>query len=205
MLEHRHLGRTLAGMLLVLAALGPTQAGEGEMEPDWMGIDTVAEAVEHWPERIDTLLNALDLDRPGLAAVRTAVEAGDRTAACTALLTYYRTGDGTAWLNLIHLKDIVSALMTLLGSPRLDDAEVFNVVDDRPSRKQEIVDWLATELGMEPIPFDPTLQGRRSSRRMSPAGLPNRRVRNGRLKRMTGWAPAFRDFRAGYRDILGRS
>jgi nucleoside-diphosphate-sugar epimerase len=114
-------------------------------------------------------------------------------------------GDGTAWLNLIHLKDIVTALMTLLECPRLDEAEVFNVVDDRPSRKQEIVDWLAAELGMEPIPFDPTLQGRRSSRRMSPAGLPNRRVRNERLKRMTGWAPAFRDFRAGYRDILGRS
>jgi len=81
MLQRRHFGRTLAGMLLALATLAPAQAGEGRMEPDWLKADTVANAVERWPERIDVLLGALDLTRPGLAAVRAAVEAGDRVAA----------------------------------------------------------------------------------------------------------------------------
>jgi nucleoside-diphosphate-sugar epimerase len=111
-------------------------------------------------------------------------------------------GDGAAWLNLIHLEDIVTALMQLAEAPLPGEAEVFNVVDDRPSRKQEIADWLAGQLGQPAVPFDPSLAGPRSARRKAGGALPDRRVSNRRIREVTGWRPAYPDFRAGYGAIL---
>ncbi len=109
-------------------------------------------------------------------------------------------GDGNAWLNLIYLKDIVTAL---IGLAELDCAsDVFNVVDDSPSRKQDIVDWLSAETGSAPMRFDPNAAGPRAARRKSGVGLPNRRVSNAKLKQQLGWTPDFPDYQAGYRDIL---
>ncbi|NDV61746.1 NAD-dependent epimerase/dehydratase family protein [Puniceicoccales bacterium CK1056] len=111
-------------------------------------------------------------------------------------------GDGSAWLNLIYLKDIVTALIQLLDAPMPNVAEVFNVVDDEPARKQEIVDWLATKLGLPTIPFNPDDLGPRASRRTTQGGLPNRRVSNAKLKESIGWKPSHPSFREGYADIL---
>lgn len=111
-------------------------------------------------------------------------------------------GDGAAWLNLIYREDIVSALIRLAEADLPREADVFNVVDNTPSRKQEIADWLADTLGLPRIPFDPSRQMARTPRRMGPGGLPDRRVSNAKIREQTGWEPAFPDFRAGYRDIL---
>lgn len=109
-------------------------------------------------------------------------------------------GDGSAWLNLIYLNDIVDVLFQL-GELEREQA-VFNVVDDFPSQKQDIVDWLAAETGCAPLRFDPDQAGPRASRRMAGQALPNRRVSNIRLKNGLGWLPRFANFKAGYRDIL---
>jgi nucleoside-diphosphate-sugar epimerase len=109
-------------------------------------------------------------------------------------------GDGNAWLNLVYLKDIVDVLMRL--GDLESEADVFNVVDDQPARKQEIVDWLAAETGCAPIRFDPDQTGPRASRRTTGQGLPNRRVSNRKLKEQLGWEPGFPDYKAGYREIL---
>ncbi|MBN2309247.1 MAG: heparinase, partial [Candidatus Hydrogenedentes bacterium] len=61
-------------------------------------IATVEEVCEAYPARIDGLLEALDLERPGLEKAKAAADAGDRAAACQALLAYYRDGDTAAWL-----------------------------------------------------------------------------------------------------------
>ena len=74
-------------------------------------------------------------------------------------------GDGSAWLNLIYLADIVEALLLLLDTPMPSATEVVNLVDDLPARKQDIVDWLAAHLGLPGIPFDPELAGPRSGQR----------------------------------------
>lgn len=111
-------------------------------------------------------------------------------------------GEGSHWLNLIHRDDIVAALLTIGQAPLELEATVFNVVDNAPSRKQAIVDWLAGQLGIPTVSFDPNLAAGRSSRRVTPAGLPNRRVRNTRVKAATGWEPDYPDFRAGYSAIL---
>ena len=112
-------------------------------------------------------------------------------------------GDGSAFLNLIYLHDIVSALRAMMNADLPGPAEVFNVVDNAPVPKQTIVDWLAGELGRPSIPFDPSISGSRTARRRTAGGdLPNRRVRNTKIKEALGWQPQFPDFRAGYRDIL---
>jgi nucleoside-diphosphate-sugar epimerase len=111
-------------------------------------------------------------------------------------------GDGSAWLNLIHLKDIVSALKVLALTDKLGSSEVLNVVDDFPTRKQAIVDWLANELGKPSIPFNKEFRGARAQRRTTSTGLPNRRVSNARIKKLLDWQPAFPSFREGYADIL---
>ncbi len=50
------------------------------------------------PERVRALFDTLNLTRPGLEAVRRAVVADDYTAACYALLAYYRTAPTAGWL-----------------------------------------------------------------------------------------------------------
>jgi nucleoside-diphosphate-sugar epimerase len=109
-------------------------------------------------------------------------------------------GDGRAWLNLIYLKDIVDVLIRLANLEV--GSEVMNVVDDEPATKQEIVDWLAEEIGSSRAVFDPDEVGPRAPRRTSGQGLPNRRVSNARLKSLLGWQPMYPDYKAGYRDIL---
>jgi nucleoside-diphosphate-sugar epimerase len=111
-------------------------------------------------------------------------------------------GDGAAWLNLIYLKDIVGALLLLAAAPLPLATEVFNLVDNEPARKQDIVDWLAAETGLAAAVFDPADAGPRAARRQTQGGLPNRRVSNARIRGQLRWSPQFPDFRAGYRDIL---
>jgi len=52
------------------------------------------------PERVRMLFAGLDLERPGLAAVRERVDAGAWVDACAELLQYYREGDSGSWLRL---------------------------------------------------------------------------------------------------------
>lgn len=54
--------------------------------------------VESHPERVRAALDALDLDYPGLEAVREASEADDLLTAGRELVEYYRDGDTAEWL-----------------------------------------------------------------------------------------------------------
>lgn len=53
---------------------------------------------EKHTDRVDTLLDALNLSLPVLRPVREAVQAKDRAAACRALLDYYRNAKTVSWL-----------------------------------------------------------------------------------------------------------
>lgn len=60
------------------------------------------------PQRMDALFAALDLDRPILAPVKTALAVGDKAEAARALLTHYRAGSHAAWIradSLVHAPD----------------------------------------------------------------------------------------------------
>lgn len=114
-------------------------------------------------------------------------------------------GDGNAWLNLIHLDDIVDVLCRCLTAPPALNGKILNLCDDAPARKQEIVDWLAGQLGQPSIPFSADLQTARSQRRHVHGRLPNRRIANQRIRQLLNWQPRHPDFRSGYRAILATS
>jgi nucleoside-diphosphate-sugar epimerase len=109
------------------------------------------------------------------------------------------SGSGVHRLNLAHRDDICSAIWTVLTAPDSVANEVFNVADDRPVTKDELVRWLCARLSVPVPPFDPALPTAR--RRI----VPDRVILNGKLKRMCGWHPQFPDYRAGYEAILAPS
>jgi hypothetical protein len=59
---------------------------------------TVKWVCDVYPDRVQALFEALELDRAGLREVKAAVGRGDTAGACRALLDYYRTSDSGKWL-----------------------------------------------------------------------------------------------------------
>ncbi len=80
----------------------PTDFGSGLArtgEPFRRDDPTTSEAVcRLQPERVKLLFAGLDLERPGLEKVKTAVGNGDWPAACDALIDYHRRSDSGKWL-----------------------------------------------------------------------------------------------------------
>lgn len=108
-------------------------------------------------------------------------------------------GRGEHHLNLSHRDDICAAIWAALGAPADVANEVFNVADDAPARKAEVVRWLAERLG---VPM-PTFTGLPAGGRR--AVTPDRVIVNAKLKRVLGWRPRFPTFREGYENILSRA
>ena len=63
------------------------------MAQRWRELTSVADAVAAYPERLRSLIEALDLERSDLNAVRAAWKRDDLKGACKALLDYYRQVD----------------------------------------------------------------------------------------------------------------
>lgn len=107
-------------------------------------------------------------------------------------------GRGDHRLNLAHRDDIVSAMLACLQAPAETGGGIFNVADDAPALRAEVVSWLAEKLA-RPVPdFDGSTTTRRGG-----APMPDRIIGNAKLRRAFGWQPAYPDYRAGYGQILG--
>jgi len=64
----------------------------------WQDLTSVEDVLKAYPQRIEGLMNDLDLGRPELSGVRRAWNKGDTAAACKALLAHYRDTDQVDWL-----------------------------------------------------------------------------------------------------------
>lgn len=107
-------------------------------------------------------------------------------------------GSGEHHLNLIHLKDILSALRSALCG--VAPSGIYNLCDNAPARKKELVEWLAGRVGA-PVPqFEPGLATERLQRRGG--RMPDRIVSNEKLREAFNWRPLYADFREGYTSIL---
>jgi nucleoside-diphosphate-sugar epimerase len=107
-------------------------------------------------------------------------------------------GDGLHHLNLAHRDDISMAILAAFAaSPALHD-EIFNVVDDTPTPKAEVVRWLAVQVG-QPAP---RFAGGPASGRCGFSTPPDRLISSARLKSALGWRPQYPSFREGYAAIL---
>jgi len=105
-------------------------------------------------------------------------------------------GRGDHRLNLIHRDDICRAIWAVFSAPDDIRNEVYNVSDDSPVSKRELVEWLATRLQLPCPVFDPELPSVR--RRI----VPDRLILNRKIKESVGWLPEYPDYRSGYKAIL---
>ncbi len=98
----------------------------------------------------------------------------------------------------VHVDDIASGV---IASMRCGPPGTYNLADDRPASQNSVIEAACELLGVAPPPLRSL-----EDTALSPAArafyAENRRVANGRAKRLLGWAPRYPDYRAGLRGLL---
>jgi nucleoside-diphosphate-sugar epimerase len=96
----------------------------------------------------------------------------------------------------VHVEDIAAGVIAGMAGP----AGVYNLGDDEPSSQNAVIEEAARLLGVDPPPLQ-TLE----EAALSPMALAfyaeNRRVANGKAKRVLGWKPAYPTYREGLRAL----
>ncbi|UVO55396.1 NAD(P)-dependent oxidoreductase [Sphingomonas sp. SUN039] len=94
----------------------------------------------------------------------------------------------------VHVDDIVAGVIAGFEAPQ----GAYNLSDDRPCDQNAVMEEAARLLGVDPPPFV-------ALETLSPQArafyAENRRVANGKAKRVLGWTPAYPDFVAGLRAL----
>jgi nucleoside-diphosphate-sugar epimerase len=98
----------------------------------------------------------------------------------------------------VHVDDIVAGLFASVGA---SPAGAYNLADDLPAPQNDVIAYAAMLLGRPAPPLlaldDPAL---------TPAArafyAENRRVANGKARRLLGWRPRHADYRAGLAALL---
>ncbi len=100
----------------------------------------------------------------------------------------------------VHVADIASGVVAALDAP----AGAYNLADDLPCDQNAVIDEACRLLGMAAPPLQ-----RLEDARLSPMArgfyAQNRRVANGKAKRLLGWHPAWPTYREGLRALLPES
>ncbi len=109
-------------------------------------------------------------------------------------------GRGDYTMNCIHRDDCVSAILALLRNTNEEASGIFNVADDQPMHKAEVMAWLARQMGLPAPQFDPQMQSLRLQRRGG--HMPDRRISNAKLKHTCNWQPRYSCCLDGYKKLL---
>jgi nucleoside-diphosphate-sugar epimerase len=100
----------------------------------------------------------------------------------------------------VHVDDIAAGVIAAFEAA----PGAYNLADDRPASQNAVIEEACRLLGVEPPAMRPLEEAS-----LSPQALgfysENRRVANGKARRVLGWSPRFADYRAGLRDCLKRS
>ncbi len=92
----------------------------------------------------------------------------------------------------VHVEDITSGLLLSFKGP----AGIYNLADDEPCHQNRLVEWGCAMLGA-PLPPLQALEAAGLSPAAHAFYAENRRVANGRAKRLLGWMPRYPSFREG--------
>jgi nucleoside-diphosphate-sugar epimerase len=98
----------------------------------------------------------------------------------------------------VHVDDIASGVMAALesGAP----AGAYNLSDDLPCSQNLLVEEACRLMGVEPPPLQ-SLEEAQLSPMARGFYAENRRVANGKAKRVLGWRPAYTDYVTGLRAL----
>jgi nucleoside-diphosphate-sugar epimerase len=96
----------------------------------------------------------------------------------------------------VHVDDIAGGVIAALEAP----PGVYNLADDEPASQNAVIEEACRLLGREPPPLLALADAG-----LSPAARAfyseNRRVANGKARRVLGWRPAYPSFREGLRAL----
>lgn len=94
----------------------------------------------------------------------------------------------------VHVDDIARGVVAGFDA----SAGAYNLADDVPADQNAVVEYAATLLGLPPPPFVPLASLSAMARGFY---AENRRVANGKAKRVLGWRPLYPDYRLGLRAV----
>ncbi|MDE2410935.1 MAG: SDR family NAD(P)-dependent oxidoreductase [Sphingomonadales bacterium] len=97
----------------------------------------------------------------------------------------------------IHVDDIVAAARLAIEAP----AGAYNIADDEPASQNAVIEEACRLLGRDPPPLL-TLDQTNLSPMARAFYAENRRVANGKARRVLGWTPRYPTFREGLRACL---
>lgn len=160
---------------------GSSVTEESAAEPDSENAKILLEAEKIILDRDGVILRVAGIYGPGRSFLLRTVM--DRDAI-----------SGDRLVNQVHRDDIAWAILFLARFGVVNPPRIFNVVDDTPAPRTEILQWLSARIGLplsnSALPAN--TKGRRSNKRVSNAKL-----------RALGWAPAYPSYREGFeRSVL---
>lgn len=97
----------------------------------------------------------------------------------------------------VHVGDIVSGVLAGLDAPE----GAYNLADDLPCSQNAVIEEACRLLGIVP-PMLQTMEEADLSPMARGFYAENRRVANGKAKRVLGWMPRFPDYRSGLASLL---
>ena len=97
----------------------------------------------------------------------------------------------------VHVDDITAAILASFDAR----AGVYNIADDMPCAQNDVIDHACRLLGLAPPPLL-SLEQANLSPQARAFYAENRRVANGKAKRLLGWRPFHGDYKAGLAALL---
>ncbi|WAT17277.1 SDR family NAD(P)-dependent oxidoreductase [Aurantiacibacter sp. MUD11] len=98
----------------------------------------------------------------------------------------------------VHVEDIASGVMAAVLGHAPPGA--YNLSDDLPCSQNELVEYACARMGVEPPPLQ-SLEEAGLSPMARGFYAENRRVANGKAKRVLGWHPAYPTYREGLANL----
>ncbi len=100
----------------------------------------------------------------------------------------------------VHVQDIVSGICASFGGP----TGIYNLADDFPCSQNAVIEMASALLGVIAPPLLSLEEANLSAAALA-FYAENRRVANGKAKRLLGWSPVYATFEEGLRNIYANS
>jgi nucleoside-diphosphate-sugar epimerase len=166
-----------------------------QKEGAWVDEDSFAEPTSAKGKILREAENIV-LDAKGIVLRLAGIYGPGRSFLLQSVLTGTASGADTAdrYVNQIHRDDAASAIFFLARQDGVPPPRIFNVVDNSPAPRSEVLHWLSAKTGRPLSDSTGTIGHRRADS--------NKRVSNAKLRAL-GWLPQYPSYKEGFlRSVL---